>query len=98
MLTSPLSKSEVRITNQPSWRTLLLEVDFIPLCHFLIFQDQLEERLQFVKPPDESVASWFYDYAAIEAATGSLESAKSVLKRALDYGYPSVKVDIQNKP
>ena len=57
----------------------------------------MEERLQFVKPPDESVASWFYDYAAIEAATGSLESAKSVLKRALDYGYPSVKVDIQNK-
>jgi len=29
-------------------------------------QDQLEERLQFVKPPDEAVASLFFDYAAME--------------------------------
>jgi tetratricopeptide (TPR) repeat protein len=49
---------------------------------------QLGERLQFVKPPDAAVASLLFDYAAIEAATVTLESAKQVLQLALEYGYP----------
>ena len=53
---------------------------------------QLGERLQFVKPPDPSVASLLFDYAAIEAATRTLESAKGVLQMGLEYGYPADKV------
>ena len=55
-------------------------------------QYQLGERLQFVKPPDSAVASLLFDYAAIEAATRSMESAKHILKMATDYGYPAAKV------
>jgi tetratricopeptide (TPR) repeat protein len=55
-------------------------------------QHQLEERLQFVKPPDSSVASLLFDYAAIEAATKSMESAKVILKMAAEYGYPEPKI------
>ncbi len=53
---------------------------------------QLSERLQFVKPPDPSVASLLFDYAALEAATRTLESARGVLHLALDYGCPADKV------
>jgi tetratricopeptide (TPR) repeat protein len=53
---------------------------------------QLTERLQFVKPPDAAVASLLFDFAAIDAVTHSLESAKTVLQLALDYGYPASKV------
>ena len=56
-------------------------------------ENQLAERLQFVKPPDAPVASLLFDYAAIEAATRTLESAQGVLKMALDYGYPPDKVE-----
>lgn len=55
-------------------------------------QYQLTERLQFVKPPDAAVASLLYDYAAIEAATRSMESAKHFLKMAADFGYPHGRV------
>ena len=55
-------------------------------------QYQLGERLQFVKPPDSAVASLLFDYAAIVAATRSMESAKHILKMATDYGYPAAKV------
>lgn len=55
-------------------------------------ESQLGERLQFVKPPDPSVASLLFDYAAIEAATRTLESAEAVLQMALEYGYPADKV------
>jgi tetratricopeptide (TPR) repeat protein len=55
-------------------------------------QYQLGERLQFVKSPDPAVASLLFDYAAIEAATKSMESAKHILKMAADYGYPMTKV------
>ena len=55
-------------------------------------QHQLAERLQFVKPPDASIASLLFDYAAIEAATRTLESAKGLLKMAAEYGYPEDKV------
>jgi tetratricopeptide (TPR) repeat protein len=54
---------------------------------------QLKERLQFVKPPEPAVASLLFDYAAIEAATSSMESAKHILKMATKYGYPAAKVD-----
>ena len=57
---------------------------------------QLAERLQFVKPPDAAVAGLLFDYAAIEAATGSMESAKHVLKLAEQYGYPAAKVKLQS--
>lgn len=49
---------------------------------------QLSERLKFVKPSDTAVASLLFDYAAIEAATGTLESAKRILQMAVEYGYP----------
>ena len=55
-------------------------------------QHQLTERLQFVKPPDPAVASLLFDYAAIEAGTKTLESAERILRMAVDYGYPSDKV------
>lgn len=51
-------------------------------------QHQLTERVQFVKPPDAAVAGLLFDYAAIEAATGTLESAEKILRVAIDYGYP----------
>jgi tetratricopeptide (TPR) repeat protein len=57
---------------------------------------QLAERLQFVKPPDAAVASLLFDYAAIEAAIGSMESAKHVLRLAEQYGYPATKVKLQS--
>jgi tetratricopeptide (TPR) repeat protein len=55
-------------------------------------QHQLTERLQFVKPPDAAVASLLFDYAAIEAATGTLESAENILRMAVNYGYPPEQV------
>jgi hypothetical protein len=55
-------------------------------------QHQLVERLQFVKPSDPAVASLLFDYAAIEAATKTLESAKDLLQMAIAYGYPPEKV------
>jgi len=58
---------------------------------------QLEERLQFVKPPDPAVASLLFDYAAIEAATNILESAKGLLKMAAEYGYPADRAEAQIK-
>jgi tetratricopeptide (TPR) repeat protein len=54
---------------------------------------QLSERMQFVKPPDAPVASLLFDYAAIEAATRTLESADEVLSLATQYGYPSNQVE-----
>jgi len=60
-------------------------------------QDQLQERLQFVKPPDQAVASLLFDYSAIEAATHTLESAKGLLSMAVQYGYPSARVESQTK-
>lgn len=53
---------------------------------------QLSERMQFVKPPDPAVASLLFDYSAIEAATGTLEDAKGILKLAVEYGYPATQV------
>jgi len=53
---------------------------------------QLSERMQFVKPHDAVVASLLFDYAAIEAATETLESAEEILQMAQQYGYPSDKV------
>jgi tetratricopeptide (TPR) repeat protein len=58
---------------------------------------QLQERLQFVKPPDPAVASLLFDYAAIEAAVNILESAKGLLKLAVEYGYPADRVEAQIK-
>ena len=60
-------------------------------------QGQLQERLQFVKPPDQPVASLLFDYAAVEAATHTLESAKGLLKMAVEYGYPVARVESQMK-
>jgi hypothetical protein len=53
---------------------------------------QLSERMQFVKPPDPAVASLLFDYAAIEAATRSMEGAKKILEMADQYGYPRNKI------
>ncbi len=54
---------------------------------------QLQERMQFVKPPDPSVSSLLFDYASIEAATEVLESAKPILQLAVKYGYPPDRVE-----
>jgi len=54
---------------------------------------QLQERLTFVKPTDPAVAGLLYDYAAIEAATRSLESARDLLLMARDFGYPRSRLD-----
>ena len=53
---------------------------------------QLVERLKFVKGKDPSVASLLFDYAALEAALNTLESAKSLLEMAAEYGYPSDRI------
>jgi hypothetical protein len=63
-----------------------------PTALIKAIQYQLGERLQFVKPPDPAVASLLFDYAALEAALRSMESARQVLKLALDYGCPPPKV------
>jgi tetratricopeptide (TPR) repeat protein len=55
-------------------------------------ESQLEERMQFVKPPDPAVASLLFDYASIEAATEILESAERILQLAVEYGYPPERV------
>jgi tetratricopeptide (TPR) repeat protein len=54
---------------------------------------QLEERLRFVKASDPGVASLLYDYAAIQAATHSLESARELLKMAGAFGYPQTRLN-----
>jgi tetratricopeptide (TPR) repeat protein len=56
-------------------------------------QHQLTERLQFVKPPDPAVAGLLFDYAAIEAGTRTLESAKQILQMAESFGYPPEKIE-----
>lgn len=54
---------------------------------------QLNERLQFVKPPDKPVAGLLFDLAMLEAGTHSLEPATKLLELAKDYGYSSAKAD-----
>lgn len=53
---------------------------------------QLEERMQFVKPTEPVVAALLFDYAAVEAATRTLESAEKLLNLAAEYGYPAEKI------
>jgi len=55
-------------------------------------QYQLTERLQFVKKTDPAVASLLFDYAALEAATATVENARQVLDLAVKFGYPMDKV------
>lgn len=71
--------------------------NFSPKDLAVAIEYQLIERLQFVKPPDAAVASLLFDYAAIEAAARSMESAKHILRMATDYGYPAAKVAALNK-
>jgi tetratricopeptide (TPR) repeat protein len=73
--------------------TLLGEEKLHPADMEEAIQHQLGERMQFVKPPDPAVASLLFDYAAIEAATRTLETAKQILRLAVYYGYPPEKVD-----
>jgi hypothetical protein len=56
-------------------------------------QHQLSERLKFIKKSDPVVASLLFDYAAIEAGVGTLESATGLLKLAVEYGYPAARID-----
>lgn len=53
---------------------------------------QLAERLQFVKKTDPSVASLLFDYAALEAATTTVENLRLILDLAVKFGYPTDKV------
>lgn len=54
---------------------------------------QLQERLQFVRTKDAPVASLLFDYAAIEAGTHTLESARKLLEMAVEFGYPKNRVE-----
>jgi tetratricopeptide (TPR) repeat protein len=56
-------------------------------------QYQLSERLKFIKKSDPVVASLLFDYAAIEAGTGTLEGASGLLKMAAEYGYPAGRIN-----
>ncbi len=62
--------------------------DLLKALHY-----QLIERMKFVKPPDAPVASLLFDYAAVEAATHTLETAKRLLEVSVLYGYPADRVD-----
>jgi TPR repeat protein len=48
---------------------------------------QLTERLKFVKGKDPAVAALLFEFAQLEAASATLESAKDVLELSLAYGY-----------
>jgi tetratricopeptide (TPR) repeat protein len=72
--------------------TLLGKEKLTPEKMAAAIQHQLSERMQFVKPPDPAVAGLLFDYAAIEAGTRTLESAKRMLRMAVNYGYPADKV------
>jgi tetratricopeptide (TPR) repeat protein len=86
--------SVLEIVPEPiSAETLLGEEKLHPAEMTEAIQHQLTERMQFVKPPDPAVASLLFDYAAIEAGTKTLESAKQILRLAVSYGYPPDKVD-----
>lgn len=68
--------------------------ELLPQDLMKAIQHQLTERLKFVKPPDPAVASLLFDYAAIEAAVGTLEGAKLLLRLAVEYGYPPAPVKV----
>jgi len=53
---------------------------------------QLLERIKFVKPKEPVVAALLFDYAAVEAATRTLESAEKLLNLSAEYGYPIEKI------
>jgi tetratricopeptide (TPR) repeat protein len=53
---------------------------------------QLEERMQFVKPKEPVVAGLLFDYASVEAATRTLESAEKLLDLSAEYGFPMEKI------
>jgi tetratricopeptide (TPR) repeat protein len=53
---------------------------------------QLMERMQFVKPPDPVVAGLLLDYAAVEAADRTLESARKLLSLSMEYGVPQARI------
>lgn len=53
---------------------------------------QLTERMQFVKPPDPVVASLLLDYAAVEAADRTLESARKLLSLSMEYGVQQTRI------
>src|SRR4029077_4513742 len=65
-----------------SWAMMIDGRRFSPEALAREIDSQPRERLQFVKPPDPAVASLLFDYSAIEAATGILESAKDLLQLA----------------
>lgn len=73
--------------------TLIGKEKLPPAQVAMAIQHQLAERLQFVKPPDPAVASLLFDYAAIEAGTRTLESARQILQMAKSFGYPPEKVE-----
>ena len=56
-------------------------------------QYQLQERLEFVKSTDPVVASLLFDYAVLEAALGTLESAKSLLVLAKEFETSPGRID-----
>lgn len=49
---------------------------------------QLDERYQFVRPPDVVVASLLFDWANVMFRTDALESAEALYRESLRYGAP----------
>ncbi len=50
---------------------------------------QLNERLQFVVPPDAAVANLFFDWGSIVMLTGTLETSQELYLQALRFGAPN---------
>ncbi|MDB6028377.1 MAG: tetratricopeptide repeat domain protein, partial [Verrucomicrobiales bacterium] len=87
---SVLNLSPETIEKQSDMKIGDQSVTLLQLRDALFFQ--LKERLQFVKQPDPAVASLFFDFAAVAAATNTLESATILLEMALKFGYPPDRV------
>jgi tetratricopeptide (TPR) repeat protein len=57
---------------------------------------QMLERTEFVNTPDPIVAGLLYDWANLELAAGTMESATAVYDVAMIYGYPD-KVELNQR-
>lgn len=88
---SVLNLDASRIRSAPAPQIAGLKMSWDDLSKALYYQ--LGERLQFVKESDPCVASLLFDFAEIEAARNTLESATALLRMARKLGYPPALID-----
>jgi tetratricopeptide (TPR) repeat protein len=82
-----------QLKDHPRGQTIVMDGQNWPVSFLTSAIDyQLQERLKFVKGKDPSVASLLFDYAELEAATGTLEAALEILHLAAQYGYPMERI------